>query len=149
MLWKFVLWSYSVLTGITLLVLFLEWYIGKKYEKKKNQKIIENLGLVCDTEDEIKLIGHELRQMYKDGEVKQMFYYVSLVGFLCGSYIKVKVIVGNDSVVRKWANKNLHSLWCSVYTEKEYAELAIKYNVQVIGKTIELSDKDGEIYENY
>ena len=74
-------------------------------------------------------------------------YYVSLVKFLCGSYIKV--IAENEMVVRKWLNKELSGLWCSVYTEERCKELVAKYGGGLVGKTVTLTVECGETYDNY
>lgn len=74
-------------------------------------------------------------------------YYVSLGKFLLGDYIKV--IAENEFVVRKWLNKELQGMWCSVYSEKKYQESIAKYGGGLIGKTVTLTVEDGMTYENY
>jgi hypothetical protein len=74
-------------------------------------------------------------------------YYVSLVKFLLGSYIKV--IAEDEMIVRKWLNKELRGLWCSVYSDDKYNRLAAKYGGKLIGKTVTLTVEEGTIYDNY
>ena len=76
-----------------------------------------------------------------------MGYYVSLVKFLCGSYIKV--IADNEMIVRQWLNKELQGLWCSVYLEDKYIQNIAKYGGELIGKTVTLTVEDGVTYDNY
>ena len=76
-----------------------------------------------------------------------MDYYVSLVKFLCGCYIKV--IADNEMIVRKWLNKELSGLWCSVYSEDKYNQNIIKYGGELIGKTVTLTVENGVTYDNY
>jgi hypothetical protein len=76
-----------------------------------------------------------------------MNYYVSLVKFLCGCYIKV--IADNEMIVRVWLDKELNGLWCSVYTEDRYSQIIAKYGGELIGKTVTLTVEDGVAYENY
>ena len=74
-------------------------------------------------------------------------YYVSLVKFLCGSFIKV--YAEDEMVVRQWLNKEIRGLWCSVYTEEKYEEIVNKYGGELVGKTVTLTVEDGVTYENY
>ena len=76
-----------------------------------------------------------------------MDYYVSLVKFLCGCYIKV--IADNEMIVRLWLNKELSGLWCSVYSEDKYNQNIAKYGGELIGKTVTLTVENGVTYDNY
>lgn len=74
-------------------------------------------------------------------------YYVSLVKFLPGFYIKV--IAEDEIIVRQWLNKELKDLWCSVYAEDTYSAILAKYGGGLIGKTVTLTVEEGTIYDNY
>ena len=74
-------------------------------------------------------------------------YYVSLVKFLCGTFIKV--IADDEMIVRIWLNKNLQGMWCSIYKVDKFHEIKAKYGGELIGETITLTVEDGTTYENY
>jgi hypothetical protein len=103
-------------------------------------------GLPKEAKQKIQL-KYITKQKYVKGAKEMTEYYVSLVKFLNGSYIKV--IADDEMTVRSWLNKELNGLWCSVYAEDRYKEIINKYGGGLIGKTITLTVENGDTYDNY
>ena len=92
-------------------------------------------------------------QLYEYPEIQRMEgknvneYFASLVKFFNGLYIRI--YAQDEMIVRQWLNREMRGLWCSVYPAERFDEIRNKYNGQVIGPAIMLTEEDGVIYENY
>lgn len=77
-------------------------------------------------------------------------FYVSLVGPLCGYYLRVTA--ANEGDVRHWAADKLGKMWCSVYKPGQIENKPHFDRAKVIGMRVELTvdDFDPEtVYDNY
>lgn len=74
-------------------------------------------------------------------------YYVSLVGPLCGYYMKAKA--DDREIVKQWAAKALSKMCCDVYKPEQLEGKDNFDRTKVIGETVILTVEDGIIYCNY